>query len=813
MLRSYFSGCDKATVMKRHWKIIIGLMAAGILAALALSRQTSREQHALEETRQDLRAHGFKIDLAAFDFSASEALQSRATALTNASFYTVPRNHEDAARRSLLQQIMPEFMQTIGADAALPIWKQETWAIDAGTVTYLRLAELPNDLWPALRAGFADDREILDVACTAALAGPIRFHLDASRGHAMLLPHLAALKNLSQTLSGRALLELHDGRLDAAWTNVLAATRLVTAWEVEPVEISQLVRASCVTPAFNIIWQALQTNGWSEAQLDQLQREWEAVDFFKSLPETTAFARAAGADSFQRERTEPMIDLGAWLKDFFQSPKQAWANLRYWQQQLQYRQRGCYEDEKDFLLFYRDREEQLRQAVMAQTWVAMKQLPGVTNATPFTSSRGPSRTLSMLNMRQLTMSFQGQGQGLPSRVAKAEARRRLIMTAIALERFHRRHGNYPPSLAELTPEFLNRPPVDFMDGQPLRYRLTEDRHFVLYSVGLDGVDHGGKWQSPQQNERPYPRPYEPYEFGLKPEPDLIWPRPAADADVQAFHREQLRTLIEQATREQELQAEAQWSNTAERQAQAAQILAAKSPEAATEPTYRGRPLVEMVGNKSVLGTNTPKWHELLMLRPTVTSAEPEIVTFTVPLAYDVVTNLGQLVLLIDPSSNEADEEFIETAQAGWLELHRATNGNCLLRWNTIYEAPGLHALQLAWAWNDPATDDEALTSGALASFTVSNLCQFSLSSAYFKPELGATLRAKLTEPNAIYSLEITSPTGEQLKTITSSTTNGLMTIHWDLVDDHGIRRTNSSFNTLIKVNLLDSGRTQTLRGP
>ncbi len=57
----------------------------------------------------------------------------------------------------------------------------------------------------------------------------------------MPLPHLAVLKNLTQELSSRLLLMLHDGDEGAAFTNLLAATRLVTTWKVEPLEISHLV--------------------------------------------------------------------------------------------------------------------------------------------------------------------------------------------------------------------------------------------------------------------------------------------------------------------------------------------------------------------------------------------------------------------------------------------------------------------------------------------------------------------------------------------------------------------------------------------
>jgi hypothetical protein len=67
----------------------------------------------------------------------------------------------------------------------------------------------------------------------------------------------------------------------------------------------------------------------------------------------------------------------------------------------------------------------------------------------------------------------------------------MVIAAVALKRYELRHGQLPQSLAALAPEFLTEEPHDFMDGQPLRYRLNSDGSFVLYSVGEDGRDDGG----------------------------------------------------------------------------------------------------------------------------------------------------------------------------------------------------------------------------------------------------------------------------------------------------------------------------------
>jgi hypothetical protein len=43
----------------------------------------------------------------------------------------------------------------------------------------------------------------------------------------------------------------------------------------------------------------------------------------------------------------------------------------------------------------------------------------------------------------------------------------------------------------LIPEFLDKVPTDPYDGKPLRYRRLDDG-VVVYSIGRDGKDDGGK---------------------------------------------------------------------------------------------------------------------------------------------------------------------------------------------------------------------------------------------------------------------------------------------------------------------------------
>ncbi len=68
---------------------------------------------------------------------------------------------------------------------------------------------------------------------------------------------------------------------------------------------------------------------------------------------------------------------------------------------------------------------------------------------------------------------------------------RCFYVAFAVERFRKSHGRWPDSLAALVPEFLGELPTDPYNGDPLKYRRLKDG-VVIYSVGPDGKDDGGK---------------------------------------------------------------------------------------------------------------------------------------------------------------------------------------------------------------------------------------------------------------------------------------------------------------------------------
>lgn len=88
--------------------------------------------------------------------------------------------------------------------------------------------------------------------------------------------------------------------------------------------------------------------------------------------------------------------------------------------------------------------------------------------------------------------FRWMATDLIWRHAEINARIELLKTAVALQRFARKHHRAPSTLVALVPEYLSSVPIDPFTGQPLK---LVDRYGtrIIYSVGRDRADSGGQY--------------------------------------------------------------------------------------------------------------------------------------------------------------------------------------------------------------------------------------------------------------------------------------------------------------------------------
>jgi hypothetical protein len=186
----------------------------------------------------------------------------------------------------------------------------------------------------------------------------------------------------------------------------------------------------------------------------------------------------------------------------------------------------------------------------------------------------------------------------------------------------------------------------------------------------------------------------------------------------------------------------------------------------------------------------------LELKQVITGEEPDIATFEVPAKYDLLKYPNQLHLVVDPQ----DEDRSSGKGGEFQDCSRATNGNCLLEWNTTFDPPGQHHLRANLYCFGTTKENGLFIDGPILPFYSSNTVQFDPFYSDYD-DRGAILYGKVAKTNVTYSIELKTPDGIHIRTITGGTSNGIIEEHWDLTDDHGNKVTNASFNADFHVML------------
>jgi hypothetical protein len=298
----------------------------------------------------------------------------------------------------------------------------------------------------------------------------------------ILLPHLAVMKRCGQILSLRASAELVLGQPEPALADVDLELYLTDAMRSEPFLISHLVRCAMIQLAMQPVWEGLADRKWTEPQLQALQQRLAKFDFLADSATAMRGERACGNSAITYVRRHPakLEQLGSGEDEasaYGVSDLAAVLMPRGWLYLEQVNYNRLFSEVIQPGVDYDARR--LNPKTMQQKEEALAQSLGTM----------PSR---LLNHRVMA------GMLLPA-LTKAQMRFAIAQTvldeavlACALERYRLANGRYPDSLAELAPRFVAKLPHDLITGEPLKYRQTDNGRFILYSVGWNETDDGGK---------------------------------------------------------------------------------------------------------------------------------------------------------------------------------------------------------------------------------------------------------------------------------------------------------------------------------
>jgi hypothetical protein len=70
-------------------------------------------------------------------------------------------------------------------------------------------------------------------------------------------------------------------------------------------------------------------------------------------------------------------------------------------------------------------------------------------------------------------------------------RQRLFSLSLAFQRYRLAHGHYPDKIADLAPEYIEKPTKSILNGQAYRYLNNPEGPCKVYSFGNDGHDDKG----------------------------------------------------------------------------------------------------------------------------------------------------------------------------------------------------------------------------------------------------------------------------------------------------------------------------------
>ena len=363
--------------------------------------------------------------------------------------------------------------------------------------------------------------------------------LNYRAGFGLPLTHLARLKSTASRLSATILNELHDGNLTSALEDLEALLSLAGCQRDERLVISQFVRIAMAQMAVGVTWQALHAPGWSDARLLRLQAAWQSMEFIPAMGQSLEMERAMFVLSYANARSSTKQADALFSAYWIPGSNSAGASISSVDEFIEYigshlgdllrsavyiplwRFVWSYQDELNYLKTLQEIIEAERQAVAQKSGVASDAL----------SQRLESRArdLDLYNRIRFPMSAQAAA-GVSRAVGRAvdcETSRQLVLTAIALKRYELAHQTAPSTLQALVPEFLAQIPVDYMDGQPLRYRLNEDASFRLWSVGHDQRDDGGNATPTGEGSGP---------GSLLKARDIVWPDPASPEETATANR-------------------------------------------------------------------------------------------------------------------------------------------------------------------------------------------------------------------------------------------------------------------------------------
>jgi hypothetical protein len=500
-LTAYFEQNRKSELghARRRW-VLRAILLLLALAVVALVTERLRGQWTLRRWKDQMAAKGEKLDVSGLWPAPNAESSTFSNQLVKATETRQGKLRDLAGSISLiLANERGEYRR--GSQEAQP--QMDSWKNSTNTWQELDEAIKQNE------AALASLRELMKTP-------PSTMSRDIVKEWANNSPlNFVSVRIGAQSLQAAAINDLHKGDLTHALENLVALEAFARLYEDDPGLVNDMIRIAIIGLTVDVCWDALQANGWTEAQLATLQNS--CADTGKLLTQMPGMLEAERVERIYELHWFRSHSYKAWIErhqavyESFRCKPLArdTAPPALWWRQCAFHPLWNFawadQEELNYLRAIQPDITALRDAPQKRSWSSLnKQL--VANHKRY---RAPSAIWRFYTILPLLDDFGDAMDAMSSTHYRTSAypyadltkawyttmktltQHGMLITAIALKRFELQHGSKPSSLDALIPEFLAVLPTDFMDGHPLRYRLNSDGTYALYSVGDNLVDDGG----------------------------------------------------------------------------------------------------------------------------------------------------------------------------------------------------------------------------------------------------------------------------------------------------------------------------------
>ena len=425
---------------RREWKAlhILILLLVVIIANFIVFRLVFKSK--LNSRLDAIRAEGYPTTCAELDawYTIPDSVENAADTLIES--FSHLNNWEEEEKRKLLP---------IAGEAKLP----------------LRTEPLAHETKALITQYLVDNRQALELLHKGAAIEHSRYPVDLSRGFEFLLPDISKIRDGARLLNLEAVLHAENAEPESAARSIKSIFGLARSLSKEPILISQLVRIACQALAVSTLEHVINRTEFSDEQLIDLGQTLVNAEDPCAMTRAFVGERCMGLSIFKMSAAQILrtVDGGS------QTPAVGGIAL--------YKFSGLADMD---IIAYTDVMNDYLKAI---------QLPPHERLEAVDVIEENIEKISRIHIyTHLFLPGFSRCTTIDVRIA---AQLRTARTGLAVQRYRLAAGKIPDSLAELVPTYLDAVPKDPFDGKELRYKRLETG-FVVYSIGEDGNDDGGK---------------------------------------------------------------------------------------------------------------------------------------------------------------------------------------------------------------------------------------------------------------------------------------------------------------------------------